>query len=105
MLFIILVVSAIFFKDYPSPQFLKCFHIFVGGDILAPYNSKCRSVCPSVCKIQNYTCEFQGLDIVRRDWSQFAADAGKAIIDIIMTDKSEDLRLSQIQEHLEVNKY
>ena len=59
----------------------------------------------SVCKIQNYTCEFQGLDIVRRDWSQFAADAGKAIIDIIMTDKSEDLRLSQIQEHLEVNKY
>ena len=42
---------------------------------------------------------------MRRDWSQFAADAGKAIIDIIMTDKSEDLRLSQIQEHLEVNKY
>jgi len=37
------------------------------------------------------------LDIVRRDWSQFAADAGKAIIDIIMTDKSEDLRLSEIQ--------
>jgi hypothetical protein len=39
---------------------------------------------------------------VRRDWSNFSADAGKAIIDIIMTDKSEDLRLSQIQEHLEV---
>ena len=41
-----------------------------------------------------------GLDIVRRDWSQFAADAGKTIIDIIMTDKSEDARLSQIQVSL-----
>jgi len=45
--------------------------------------------------------ELKGLDIVRRDWSQFAADAGKVIIDIIMTDKSEDSRLSEIQEHLE----
>jgi len=45
--------------------------------------------------------ELKGLDIVRRDWSNFSADAGKAIISIIMTDKSEDLRLSQIQEHLE----
>ena len=42
-----------------------------------------------------------GLDIVRRDWSQIAADAGKAIINIIMTDKSEDSRLAEIQEHLE----
>ena len=40
---------------------------------------------------------YLGLDIVRRDWSQFAADAGKTIIDIIMTDKSEDARLAQIQ--------
>ena len=41
-----------------------------------------------------------GLDIVRRDWSQFAADAGKAVIDIIMSDKSEDSRLSEIQVSL-----
>merc|ERR1719412_2227853 len=39
--------------------------------------------------------ELKGLDIVRRDWSQYAADAGKSIIDIIMTDKSEDARLSE----------
>ena len=42
-----------------------------------------------------------GLDIVRRDWCQLAADAGKAVINIIMTDKSEDSRLAEIQEHLE----
>ena len=41
------------------------------------------------------------MDIVRRDWCQLAADAGKAVIDIIMTDKAEDTRLSEIQEHLE----
>jgi hypothetical protein len=34
---------------------------------------------------------------VRRDWSQFAADAGKAVIDIIMTDKAQDTRLAEIQ--------
>merc|ERR1719365_157157 len=48
--------------------------------------------------------ELKGLDIVRRDWSQFAADAGKTIIDIIMTDKSEDARLGEIQDHLEALK-
>ena len=47
------------------------------------------------------TLELKGLDIVRRDWSQLAADAGKAIINIIMTDKSEDARLVEIQDHLE----
>ena len=41
------------------------------------------------------------MDIVRRDWCQLAADAGKAVIDIIMTDKAEDTRLAEIQEHLE----
>ena len=45
--------------------------------------------------------ELKGLDIVRRDWCQLAADAGRAVINIIMTDKSEDTRLSEIQEHLE----
>ena len=44
---------------------------------------------------------FLGLDIVRRDWSQLAADAGKAVINIIMTDKSEDTRLAEIQDYLE----
>jgi hypothetical protein len=43
---------------------------------------------------------FSGLDIVRRDWSQFAADAGKAVIDIIMTDKAQDTRLAEIQVQL-----
>ena len=41
------------------------------------------------------------MDIVRRDWCQLAADAGRAVINIIMTDKSEDTRLAEIQEHLE----
>ena len=47
------------------------------------------------------TMELKGLDIVRRDWSQLAADAGKAVINIIMTDKAEDARLGEIQDHLE----
>jgi hypothetical protein len=34
---------------------------------------------------------------VRRDWSQFASDAGKAVINIIMTDKAQDTRLAEIQ--------
>ena len=50
------------------------------------------------------TMELKGLDIVRRDWSQIAADAGKAIINIIMTDKAEDARLGEIQDHLEALK-
>jgi len=45
--------------------------------------------------------ELKGLDIVRRDWSQLAADAGKTIINIIMSDKTEDNRLSEMQQHLE----
>jgi len=51
--------------------------------------------------IMRETTELKGLDIVRRDWSQLAADAGKAVISIIMTDKAEDARLSEIQDHLE----
>ena len=49
--------------------------------------------------IQKFHIEMllSGLDIVRRDWSQFAADAGKAVIDIIMTDKAQDTRLAEIQ--------
>ena len=51
--------------------------------------------------VMRQTTELKGLDIVRRDWSQLAADAGRAVINIIMTDKAEDARLSEIQDHLE----
>jgi len=51
--------------------------------------------------VMRQTTELKGLDIVRRDWSQLAADAGKCVINIIMTDKAEDARLSEIQNHLE----
>jgi len=51
--------------------------------------------------IMRETTELKGLDIVRRDWSQLAGDAGRAVINIIMTDKAEDARLSEIQEYLE----
>ena len=45
--------------------------------------------------------ELKGLDIVRRDWSQIAADAGKYILNKIMTDISADERISVIHEKLE----
>eukprot|EP00092_Neocalanus_flemingeri_P020784 GFUD01022520.1.p1 GENE.GFUD01022520.1~~GFUD01022520.1.p1 ORF type:complete len:1437 (+),score=492.07 GFUD01022520.1:76-4386(+) len=51
--------------------------------------------------IMRETTELKGLDIVRRDWSQLAADAGKHVISIIMTDKAEDARLGEIQDYLE----
>ena len=47
------------------------------------------------------TTELKGLDIVRRDWSQLAADAGRKVIGLIMCDSPEDVRLAAIQEHLE----
>merc|ERR1711884_922356 len=50
------------------------------------------------------TTELKGLDIVRRDWSQLAADAGRKVISLIMCDSSEDVRLAAIQEHLEAIK-
>jgi len=34
-----------------------------------------------------------GLDIVRRDWSQMASDAGKHILEKIMSDCSADERV------------
>merc|ERR1719348_558300 len=51
--------------------------------------------------VMRQTTELKGLDIVRRDWSQLAAEAGRSVINIIMTDKAEDARLSEIQNHLE----
>jgi len=47
------------------------------------------------------TTELKGLDIVRRDWSQLAADSGRRVIQVIMSDTPEDVRLAKIQALLE----
>ncbi|XP_068628346.1 DNA polymerase alpha catalytic subunit [Battus philenor] len=46
------------------------------------------------------TQEHKGLDIVRRDWSQLAAEAGKFILSQILSEQSADDRLENIQLHL-----
>ncbi|TRY76652.1 hypothetical protein TCAL_04076 [Tigriopus californicus] len=46
--------------------------------------------------------ELKGLDIVRRDWSKLAADAGKVILDRILSDVSADDRVAYIHEKLEI---
>lgn len=46
------------------------------------------------------TQEHKGLDIVRRDWSQLAAEAGKFILSQILSEQSADDRLENIQAHL-----
>ncbi|XP_021916659.1 LOW QUALITY PROTEIN: DNA polymerase alpha catalytic subunit [Zootermopsis nevadensis] len=45
--------------------------------------------------------ELKGLDVVRRDWSQLSAEAGKYILQQILSDQEADERLSQIHGHLE----
>ncbi|KAH9631071.1 hypothetical protein HF086_017058 [Spodoptera exigua] len=47
-----------------------------------------------------FTHEHKGLDIVRRDWSQLAAEAGKFILSQILSEQSADERLESIQIHL-----
>lgn len=47
-----------------------------------------------------YTQEHKGLDIVRRDWSQLAAEAGKFILSQILSEQTADERLETIQAHL-----
>lgn len=47
-----------------------------------------------------FTQEHKGLDIVRRDWSQLAAEAGKFILSQILSEQSADDRLESIQAHL-----
>ncbi|XP_047521057.1 DNA polymerase alpha catalytic subunit [Pieris napi] len=47
-----------------------------------------------------YAQEHKGLDIVRRDWSQLAAEAGKFILSQILSEQSADERLESIQNHL-----
>lgn len=44
--------------------------------------------------------EYKGLDIVRRDWSQLACEAGRFILEHIFSDQSEDDRLSNIRGYL-----
>lgn len=44
--------------------------------------------------------EYKGLDIVRRDWSQLASEAGKYILQCILSDLSPDERISNIQSYL-----
>ncbi|XP_076048772.1 DNA polymerase alpha catalytic subunit [Oratosquilla oratoria] len=45
--------------------------------------------------------ELKGLDIVRRDWSQLASDAGRHIIQQILSDQGPDERIENIHSHLE----
>ncbi|KAL4705659.1 hypothetical protein ACJJTC_011221 [Scirpophaga incertulas] len=47
-----------------------------------------------------FTQEHKGLDIVRRDWSQLAAEAGKFILTQILSEQTPDERLESIQTHL-----
>lgn len=43
----------------------------------------------------------QGLDIVRRDWSQLSAEVGRHVLNQILSDMNPDERISNIREHLE----
>lgn len=47
------------------------------------------------------TTELKGLDIVRRDWSEFAANAGKNILTKILSDCSADERVEFIHSKME----
>ena len=55
------------------------------------------------CKVTKtrFFCFFSGLDIVRRDWCQLAANTGKEILSKILSDCSGDDRVSFIHETLE----
>ncbi|XP_052126861.1 DNA polymerase alpha catalytic subunit isoform X1 [Frankliniella occidentalis] len=44
--------------------------------------------------------ELKGLDIVRRDWSQISAEAGKFILSQILSDMPQDDRIEAIHAHL-----
>ena len=55
---------------------------------------------PSTGKLID-TTELKGLDIVRRDWSSLASNAGKEILSYILSAVSPDERISKIHEKLE----
>ncbi|XP_057659152.1 DNA polymerase alpha catalytic subunit [Diorhabda carinulata] len=44
--------------------------------------------------------EYKGLDIVRRDWSQLSSEAGKFILQQILSDQTADERIENIHEYL-----
>lgn len=44
--------------------------------------------------------EYKGLDIVRRDWSQLASEAGKFVLEHILSDQSADDRINNIHAYL-----
>ncbi|XP_967510.2 DNA polymerase alpha catalytic subunit [Tribolium castaneum] len=44
--------------------------------------------------------EYKGLDIVRRDWSRLAAEAGKFVLNQILSDQSSENRFLNILTHL-----
>ncbi|CAH1175786.1 unnamed protein product [Phaedon cochleariae] len=44
--------------------------------------------------------EYKGLDIVRRDWSQIACEAGKYILEHILSEQTQDERITNIHEYL-----
>ncbi|CAG9766551.1 unnamed protein product [Ceutorhynchus assimilis] len=44
--------------------------------------------------------EYKGLDIVRRDWSRISSEAGKQVLEYILSDQTEDERLINIQNYL-----
>ncbi|CAH1102707.1 unnamed protein product [Psylliodes chrysocephalus] len=46
------------------------------------------------------TKEYKGLEIVRRDWSQLSCEAGKNVLDQILSDQSPDDRIENIHKYL-----
>lgn len=44
--------------------------------------------------------DLKGLDIVRRDWSQLAVEAGKVVLNHIFSDQEHDNRINNICNHL-----
>ncbi|XP_076255109.1 DNA polymerase alpha catalytic subunit [Rhynchophorus ferrugineus] len=44
--------------------------------------------------------EYKGLDIVRRDWSQLASEAGKFVLEHILSDQTADDRITNIHNYL-----
>ncbi|KAK6620720.1 hypothetical protein RUM43_011015 [Polyplax serrata] len=47
------------------------------------------------------TKEYKGLDIVRRDWCQLAAEIGRNVLNQILSDLNPEDRITNIKEHLE----
>lgn len=48
-----------------------------------------------------YKEEHKGIDIVRRDWSQLAVEAGKTVLKELLSDAPMDDRIEKIHDHME----